>query len=316
MVTKATSDSELSTEQQVKSIWHLGGLTWPQLLRRTWRQMQDDDILGRASELAFNFVIAVFPALLVLLALFSIFASHASGLREQLFDMLPRLVPAQAADLIAKTVQEVTSTGAGGKLTFGLVFSLWAAAGGMSSMMSALNAAYDVKERRPWWRAKLIAVGLTLVVVALILIALTIVLFGNQIAGWVGARFGIHEGVVLMWRILQWPVAFLIMTVTFAIVYYYGPDVKEQHWYWITPGSLLGVLLWLATSFGFRVYLNYFNSYSQTYGSLGAVIILMMWFYVTALGFLVGGEINSEIEHAAAHRGHPEAKAEGERQAA
>jgi membrane protein len=316
MVTKVSPDSKLSTEEQVGSIWHLGGLTWRELLRRTWREMLKDDILGRASELAFNFVIAVFPAMLVLLALFSIFASHASGLREQLFDILPRLVPMQAAQLLAKTLDEVTSTGAGGKLTFGVLFSLWAAAGGTSSMMSALNAAYDVKERRPWWRAKLIAVGLTLAVVALVLLALTIVLFGNRIAEWTGLRFEVHENIVAIWRVLQWPVAFALMTFAFALVYYYGPDVKEQHWYWITPGSLLGLLLWLVTSFGFRLYLDYFNTYSATYGSLGAVIILMMWFYVTALGFLVGGEVNSEIEHAAAHRGHPEAKAEGERKAA
>jgi membrane protein len=316
MVSKVINESELSTEQQVRTLWDLGGLTWRGLLRRTWTEMMKDDMLGRASELAFNFVMAVFPALLFLLALFSIFATHASGLREQLFGMLPYVLPLQAAELISKTIDEVLTAGAGGKLTFGVLLSLWAATSGTSSMMSALNAAYDVKERRPWWKSKVIALVLTLVVTALVLVALTLVLFGADISGWVGAHFGLQDRLVIAWRLIQWPIAFVLMTMAFAIVYYYGPDVKEQHWYWITPGSLLGVVLWLLTSFGFRLYLNYFNTYSRTYGSLGAVIILMMWFYVTGLGFLVGGEINSEIEHAAARRGHPEAKPEGEKKAA
>jgi membrane protein len=103
---------------------------------------------------------------------------------------------------------------------------------------------------------------------------------------------------------------------SFSLVYYFAPDLKEQHWYWITPGSIVGVLLWLLAPFAFRAYLHFFNSYSKTYGSLGAVIILLLWFYVAGMTFLLGGEINAEIEHAAADRGHPEAKAEGEKKAA
>jgi membrane protein len=114
---------------------------------------------------------------------------------------------------------------------------------------------------------------------------------------------------------MQWPVAFLFMVVSFSLIYYFGPDLHERHWYWITPGSLFGVLVWLAASFVFRGYLHFFDTYSRTYGSLGAVIILLVWFYVTGLAFLIGGEINSQIEHAAAERGHPEAKAEGQKAA-
>ena len=152
--------------------------------------------------------------------------------------------------------------------------------------------------------------------VCLILSALVVVLFGNHIAAIAGAKFGLGDVVVIGWKVLEWIAALFFVSLAFALVYYYGPDIEEQHWYWITPGSFIGVALWLTASFGFRVYLHFFNSYSKTYGSLGAVIILLLWFYITGLAFLVGGEINAEIEQAAAHRGHPEAKAEGERVAA
>jgi membrane protein len=115
---------------------------------------------------------------------------------------------------------------------------------------------------------------------------------------------------------VQWIAVLFFLSLAFSLIYYFGPDLKEQHWYWITPGSVLGVLLWLAASWAFRAYLHFFNTYSRTYGSLGAVMILLMWLYVTGLAFLIGGEINADIEHAAAVRGHPEAKAPGEKKAA
>ena len=120
----------------------------------------------------------------------------------------------------------------------------------------------------------------------------------------------------LAWKGLALLAALFFIVFSFSLIYYYGPDLEEQHWYWITPGSLIGVALWLAASFGLRIYLHFFNSYSKTYGSLGAVIILLLWFYLTGFAFLVGGEVNAVIENAAAERGHPEAKAEGEKKAA
>lgn len=131
----------------------------------------------------------------------------------------------------------------------------------------------------------------------------------------VGSKLNLAHITVLAWKVAQWPVALGFLVLAFALIYYFGPDLKEQHWYWITPGSLVGVILWLLVSFAFRVYLHFFNTYSRSYGSLGAVIILLLWFYVTGLAFLVGGELNSEIEHAAAEHGHPEAKPEGKKAA-
>jgi membrane protein len=184
----------------------------------------------------------------------------------------------------------------------------------MSSLISALNGAYQVRDSRPWWKVRGSAVLLTAAISVLVVAALFIILAGGTVAKYVGAQIHLSSYAVLAWRIVQWPLALLFIVFAFALIYYFGPDLKEQHWYWITPGALVGVMLWLVSSLAFRVYLHFFNSYSKSYGSLGAVIILLLWFYVTGISFLLGGEINSEIEHAAAQRGHPEAKGPGEKE--
>ena len=149
---------------------------------------------------------------------------------------------------------------------------------------------------------------------ALTILALAIVLYGSDIAHFVGSRTGLSAPIMMAWHIVQWPVALCFVVLSFALLYYWGPDV-DQKWQWITPGSLVGVLLWVGVSLMFRVYLHFFNSYSKTYGSLGAVIVLLFWLYISGLAILLGGEINAEIEKAAARRGHPEAKAPGEKAA-
>jgi membrane protein len=172
-----------------------------------------------------------------------------------------------------------------------------------------------VCESRPWWKVRLIALGLTTAISALVIAALALVLFGGYATELAGAKLHLGSLLVVSGKVLQWPAALFFITLSFSIIYFFAPDIEEQHWYWITPGSIVGVFVWLAVSFGFRAYLHFFNSYSKTYGSLGAAIILLIWFYVTGSAFLIGGEINAQIEHAAARRGHPEAKGTGEKTA-
>jgi membrane protein len=310
------AESALTTKQQLESIWRLGGLSAKELAKRVWRGILEDDLLGRASELAYNFILAIFPLLLFLLSLFGLFASRATQLRSNLMFYLSTVLPPAAFQVINHTIEEITRNTSGGKLTFGVVFTLWFASGGMTSMISTLNAAYGVHERRSWWKVHAIAMALTATISVLVISALAAVLAGGFVANWVGPLLHLGWLIVLTWTVLLWPVALFFVVVSFSLIYYFGPDLKEQHWYWITPGSLFGVLIWLAASFGFRAYLHFFNSYSKTYGSLGAVMILLVWFYVTGLAFLVGGEINAQIEHAAAEHGHPEAKHEGQKKAA
>lgn len=297
------------------SLWAFGGLTPLRLMKRVGHEFNQDDVLGHSAQLAYYFMLALFPMLILLLTLIGLVAHGNAEFQQQLFQYLARMAPPSASELIGKTLQEVTQNAGGLKLTFGIVFTLWSAMGGLTAIMDALNAAYDVEEGRPLWKKYGVALGLTVALAVLVIGALALVLFGGKIAAWVAGHSGLGQVFVNVWTVLQWPVAFAMMALAFALIYYFAPDVKNQKWYWITPGSLLGVVIWLAASGLFRLYLAFFNSYAKTYGSLGAVIILMLWLYVTGMSIMLGGEINSEIEHAAAERGRADAKAEGEKQA-
>ena len=305
------SDSKLTTSQQVYSIWKLGGLKPSQLAKKVFYEVGDDDLLGRASELAYNFLLAVFPLMLFLLALFGLFASRGLMLRSRLLIYFADMLPPMAYDLFSKTVNELANNPGGGKLTFGILVALWFAAGGNEFDDLTLNTAYHVREGRTFLRVRAIAVALTIAISICLMLALAVVLIGNHLADVIGADLHLSALFVVGWKILQWPVALFFIVASFSLVYYFGPDLKERHWYWVTPGSIFGVLLWLAASAGFRAYMHFFNTYTRTYGSLGAVIVLLVWFYVTGLAFLIGGEINAAIEHAAALRGHPEAEGSG-----
>jgi membrane protein len=184
----------------------------------------------------------------------------------------------------------------------------------MGAISESLNVAYNVKETRPWWKARLMSVVLTIALAVLIISALALILYGGAIAEKIAASCGLGDAFKLVWKILQWPIALIFVLLAFSLVYYFAPDLRDQDWKWVTPGSVIGVALWLLVSFGFRTYLRFFNSYSATYGSLGAVIILMLWFYFTGAAVLIGGEINSEIENAAAEAGEDDAKKRGEKE--
>jgi membrane protein len=310
----ATSD--LTTKEQIASIWGLGGQSISEFAKRIWDRINCDDVFGRAAQLAYNFFLAVFPLLLFMISILGFLASRGTALREQLFTALQQALPPSAYQLFSQTLNQIINSTGGGKTLFGALFFLWSATSGTTTMMTVLNAAYHVNDSRPWYKVRAIALGLTVALCLLVFLSLALVLFGGQFAEWVGTRLGIGGAAVIVWKVVQWVLAFFALSLAFSLVYYFGPDIKEQHWYWITPGSVLGVVLWFVASVGFRIYLHYFNNYNKTYGSLGTVIILLLWFYVTGLVFLLGGEINAEIEHSAAECGHPEAKAPGQKKAA
>ncbi len=291
----------------------LAGLSWMDLGKRVYAEVMDDDVLGRSAQLSYYFLLALFPALLFLTSLLGYLAGEDSQLRQGLFNSLAAVLPGDASQLISKTVNDVTQSSGGGKLSFGILATFWAASNGMGAISESLNAAYDLKESRPWWKVRLTAVGLTLSLTLLIVTALVLVLYGHDIADAVSVWLGLGSAFATAWKVLQWPLVLIFVLVAFALIYYFGPDSHQQDWKWITPGAVVGVLLWLLISFAFKAYLSYFNSYSATYGSLGAVIILMLWFYFTGIAILVGGEINSEIENEMAKQGAPDAKEKGEK---
>jgi membrane protein len=295
------------------SPFNLGGLSWTELARHVWAEVQEDDVFGRAAQLAYYFLLALFPLLIFITSVIGIVLGSGTGLRHSLFDYLSKVLPGNAFELVDKTMSEVSSASGGGTLSFGLLVALWAASNGMGAITSALNTAYDLKETRSWIKQRLVAMGLTIALSVLIISALLLVLYGGRLGEYVAAYFGLGEVFTIAWKIIQWPIVLLFMLFAFALIYYVAPDIKEQRWKWLTPGSIVGVALWLLVSFGFRTYLQFFDTYSATYGSLGAVIVLMLWLYLTGVAVLMGGEINSVIENAAAEAGEPEAKEKGEK---
>jgi membrane protein len=294
-------------------MWGLGGLSWKELAKRVWNEASNDDVWGRAAQLSYYFLLALFPLLLVMMAILGIFADQGTRLRENLIGYLAQVMPASAGELVQKTMDELSGSAGGGKISIGLLATLWAASNGMGAISETLNTAYNVKESRPWWKSRLVAISLTIALAILIITALALLLYGFEIAHAVTSWAGLSGVFELTWKIAQWPIILFFILLAFNLIYYFAPDLKEQEWKWVTPGAAIGIGLWLLVSFAFKTYLKYFNSYSATYGSLGALIIMMLWFYFTGMAILFGGEVNSEIENAAAQAGMAGAKEKGEK---
>lgn len=295
------------------SMWKLGGLSWIVLVKRVWAEINDDDVWGRSAQLAYYFLLALFPLLIFLTSALGLMLESGSGLRATLFNYLSEVMPGSAFQLVDTTMGEIADASGAGKLSFGILATLWAASNGMGAITQALNVAYDVTETRPWWKQRLVAMTLTIFLSVLVIGALLLVLGGGKLADFLAAHYQLGSFFATGWRVLQWPIALGFMVTAFALIYYFAPDLREQKWTWLTPGSAIGVILWLLVSFGFKGYLHFFDSYSTTYGSLGAVIVLMLWLYLTGTAILFGGEVNSEIENAAAEAGAPDAKERGEK---
>jgi membrane protein len=284
----------------------LGGLSPQQLISSVVGEVAAHNFFGRASELAFDFLFALFPLILFMLNLFGLFASRSAELQSDFLSYFGDFVPPVAFQLLTKTTAELAANASGRKLTFGILLAVWFASGGVSSMISALNLSYRIREARSWLKVRIAALGLTVVIAILLLAALFMVVMSGHFVDWLGRELGLQHVIVDVWRALQWPAALFFVMASHSLIYYWGPDLKERHWHWITPGSAFGVLVWLASSVLFRIYLRFFNTYSASYGSLGAVMILLVWLYVTGLAFLIGGEINAEIDRAIARSNQPE----------
>ena len=274
-------------------------MNWKTFAGRLWTRLNDHDIFGRAAQLSYYFLLAVFPLLLFLVTLLGYFADAGSQLRNKLLTYLATVMPSSAITLVHTTLDEISQARGGGKLSLGILAALWAASNGMGAISDTLNVAYAVKEERPWWKVRLIAIFLTIMVSVFIMLALAIVFFGGQLGERIAGHFGFTAAFTIAWKVLQWPIALLFLLTTFNLLYYLAPNIKRSKPRLWNAGAATAVVLWLLVSFGFRAYLHFFNSYSVTYGSLGALIVLMLWFYFTGLAILIGGEINSELQQGA-----------------
>ena len=278
------------------SMWRLGGLSPWRLVVRVLRQAARDDLVGRAAELAFFFLFAVFPLLLFLTTLLGYLAQENWGLRRELFQWVANVSPSgDVTSLLRDTLREITDARGSAKLSFGLVAALVLASNGMEAVGRSLNVACGLQESRPWWWRRAISLGLVAVFGLLTVAALVLVFFGTWITDWLSLQLGLAPAFVALWHWLQWTLVLFFVVLAFDLVYNFAPNLARRHRVWLTPGSCVALVLWLVVSFALRGYLSEFGVFTRTYGSLGAVIALLLWFYLTAAALLVGGEVNSEI---------------------
>jgi membrane protein len=287
------------------SLWDLRGVPAKVVAKRTWDAIFDNNLFGSAAELGYWFLFALFPTLVSASSMMGLAAKSASQNYASLLHYLALVVPPSAYGIVLDTFTQITAQSTGKKVTFGLAAALWAASAGFSAIQDSMNAVYCVKETRPYWKVRgsavLISTLLSLLVTAILGSLLAGDFFGRALAAHIYHHAG-KETAVFLFRVAGWVVGTGLLMLLFAIIYYWGPNLKQKRWRWMTPGAAIGIIGWAIASVGLRIYLHFFNNYSATYGSLGAVIILLTWFYLTGLMLLLGAQVNSEIEAVATEK--------------
>jgi membrane protein len=278
-------------------------ISWTELAKRTVNDSVQDDAGGIAAQLAYYFFLALFPALLFLVALASFFPLYS--FTDELMRLVGPIAPEAVVNLLKDQLTSLSNSGDGGLLSIGLLMALWSSSAAMVSVIDAMNRAYDIEDARPWWKRRIVAIVLTIGLALFILTSFGLIVAGPWLADFLGRQFGLAPAFTLTWKILQWPVVFLLASTGFGFVYYFAPDA-DQEWVWITPGALLATLLWFVSSLAFRYYVVNFGNYEEAYGTLGGIILTLLWFYITGLAMVIGAEMNAEI-----HRASPWARNPG-----
>ena len=293
-------------------LWSLRGLSWRELIKRTCRKSWEDEIFGQSARMALYFFFALFPLLLLLLILLDQ-TGGASDWRDALLDSFKQVLPPDASTLITQTIEQLNArAGLGTGAILAGIYAAWGALNGTWAMMTGLNKAYEVEEQRAWWRILYIMFGLTISLSILGVIALGSIVYGNRIGNIAGRHLGAPAHFEFLGPIIQWAVIVILLLVSFAVLYRFGPNLKDRRWQWSIPGAVVAVTLWVPSTLLLRLYQEHFGS-SRIYGRLSAVATLLLWLYLTGAVIFIGGEANSEIEKAAAEAGHPDVREAGER---
>ena len=285
-------------------------LPWPELIKRTVKDSIEDDAAGLAAQLSYYFFLSLFPALLFLVALASFFPLY--NFNDELIRLLAPIAPVAVVSLMQEQLTSLSNSKDGSLLSVGLLMALWSSSAAMVSVIDALNRAYDIEETRPWWKVRLTGIAITVGLAVFILTSFGLIVAGPWLAEFAGRQFGLAPAFTLAWRILQWPVVFLLASTGFGLVYYFAPDA-DQEWVWITPGALAATLLWLLASLVFRFYVVNVGNYDEAYGTLGAIILTLLWFYISGLVMVIGAELNAEIERASPWGRNPGPKIVGQK---
>ena len=269
----------------------LKGISLKEIATRTWAEIRADDVLGRSAQLAYFFFLALFPFLICVIASLSVFGTADRG-RAIMLALFERFLPPQAFQLIHTTFEEIIRSGGPLKMSFGILGSLWSASMGMSAVMDTLNAAYKVKETRSLGKQYAVAIGLTCGIGALLVFSIVTAVYGGRV---IVALSG-SPLTAAVWNLLRWLVVLGVILLAFAVTYYFAPNLKTRTWRWLSPGALAGLMLLILVSAGLRLYLSHFATYSTTYGSLGAVIILLLYFYLSGAAVLSGAALNGVLQ--------------------
>jgi membrane protein len=287
-------------------------LGWGELLKRTGREAYADDVLSLAAQQAYYFFFALFPALLALLSIASFFP--IANLTDDVVTWLGRVAPGDVVSIVNDEIRKLSESKTGGVLTFAFLFTIWSSSAAMMAMITTLNTAYGITESRPWWKTRLTAIGLTIGMALFLLVSMALIVAGPTLAEQLASYLRLGAVFEWTWKIAQWPVVLGLVATAIAFVYYFAPDV-EQDWVWITPGSILATVLWLAVSLGFKFYLTSLGGQAsyESYGIIGGVMVLLLWFYLSGLAILIGAELNAEIEHASPYGKDVGEKAPGEK---
>jgi len=257
-----------------------------------WRDIQDDDVLNGAAVLAFFFLLAVFPAAIFVLSLLPFLS--IPHLQQAILDLLHQVLPEQSANLFEGTIRSVASEGGKGLLTFGLIFTLWSGSTGVYAITEQLNAICDITERRPFWKARGIAILMTVFFALLTIGTLSLVIFGGAVQSWMASIIGWSQPLRVFFATLRWIIIAAAGLLALGVAYRFGPDVNAKFRF-ISPGNVVAAILIAVASIGFRFYVSKFGNYSATYGSLAAIIVLMLWMYLAGIALLVGYEINKIV---------------------
>ncbi len=268
---------------------------WKEFFLKLYTKVDSTDIFNRAAQVAFYFSFAFFPLLLFLITLTGIVLGTTDSLKQELYSYLFQIMPGSAYDLVHRTLDEIIENSSGGKLTIGIFITLWSASAGVDTLRNSLNAVYELKETRSWWNTKLQSLVLTFLFIILLAIALITVSTGWRLFEIALSKSGFVTESSLLLAGIQWVSLLAVLLFASEVIYNWLPCHKKFRWFWITPGSVVAILLWVIFSVGFRVYLQYFNTYNKAYGSLGAVIILMLWMFLAGTAILIGGSINSVL---------------------
>ena len=263
-----------------------------QTLKTTVQEFQRDDALGLAAQLAYYLILALFPFILVLVSLMGTFGNKEFA--SIVLSYFQQVMPEEAYTLIKTYTGNIISGRAEAPylFSFSILFTIWSASGAFAALINALNRAYDVQETRPFWKVRGLAILMTLGVSVMILVGVLLLVVGEPIGRAIADVFGLGYLFELIWNVARWPVALFFLIFTVALLYYLAPDVN-QPFRWITPGGLIGVVLWVLASIAFSFYVNNFGSYNKTYGSIGVVIILLLYLYISSLTILFGATLNA-----------------------